>query len=137
MNPQNTFYRIGGMKGSRFSHPQATMVPAKKNDLFDKRCPKKTLDTALGVFWYCQIEHFYYHMSNHVPAGIYLFKVNNRNTWTMYEICSKLTIKIPERCWWSLLLTLNRFHTLLWYFYCWLWASKCQLGVGSKIKQIC
>ena len=26
-------------------------------------------------------------------AGIYLFKVNNRNTRTKYEICSKLTIK--------------------------------------------
>ena len=28
------------------------------------------------------------------PAGIYLFKVNNRNIRTMCEICSKLTIKI-------------------------------------------
>ena len=31
------------------------------------------------------------------PAGIYLFKVNNGNTRTMFEICSKLTIKTPER----------------------------------------
>ena len=31
------------------------------------------------------------------PSYIYLFKVNNRNTRTMCEICSKLTIKIPER----------------------------------------
>ena len=30
-------------------------------------------------------------------AGNYLFKVNNRNTKTRYEICSKLTIKTPER----------------------------------------
>ena len=30
------------------------------------------------------------------PAGIYLLKVNNRNTRTRCEICSKLTIKIPE-----------------------------------------
>ena len=30
-------------------------------------------------------------------AGIYLLKVNNRNTRTRYEICSKLTIKTPER----------------------------------------
>ena len=28
----------------------------------------------------------------------------------------------------SLLLTLNRFHTLLCCFYCWLWTSKCRLG---------
>ena len=31
------------------------------------------------------------------PAGIYLLKVNNRNTGTRCEICSKLTIKTPER----------------------------------------
>ena len=29
-----------------------------------------------------------------VPAGNYMFKVNNRNTRTRCEICSKLTIKI-------------------------------------------
>ena len=29
------------------------------------------------------------------PAGIYLLKVNYRNTRTSCEICSKLTIKIP------------------------------------------
>ena len=28
----------------------------------------------------------------------------------------------------SLLLTLKRFHTLLWCFCCWLWTIKCQLG---------
>ena len=31
------------------------------------------------------------------PAGIYMLKVNNRNTKTRREICSKLTRKIPER----------------------------------------
>ena len=36
------------------------------------------------------------------PAGIYMLKVNNRNTRTRYEIYSKLTIKI----------TLNIFHNL-------------------------
>ena len=30
-------------------------------------------------------------------AVIYMFKVNNGNTRTMCEICSKLTIKTPER----------------------------------------
>ena len=36
----------------------------------------------------------YFHFN---PAGIYLLKVNNRNTRTRCEICSKLAIKIPER----------------------------------------
>ena len=31
------------------------------------------------------------------PAGNYMFKVNNRNTRTRCEICSKLIIKTPER----------------------------------------
>ena len=31
------------------------------------------------------------------PAGNYMFKLNNRDTRTRCEICSKLTIKTPER----------------------------------------
>ena len=34
---------------------------------------------------------------SYVPAGNYIFKVNNRNTRTRCEICSELTIKTPER----------------------------------------
>ena len=47
-------------------------------------------------------------------AGIYLLKANNRNTRTRCEICSKLTIKLPEQRQWpiTLLLTLNMFHTM-------------------------
>ena len=30
------------------------------------------------------------------PAGNYMFKVNNRNTRTRYEICLKLIVKTPE-----------------------------------------
>ena len=33
----------------------------------------------------------------HFPAGVYLLKVNNRNTSTRCGIYSKLAIKIPER----------------------------------------
>ena len=36
-----------------------------------------------------------------IPAGIYLFKVNNGNTKAMCKICSKLTINTPERRHWS------------------------------------
>ena len=37
------------------------------------------------------------HCRCYSPAGNYMFKVNNRNTRTRCEICSKLTIKTPER----------------------------------------
>ena len=32
-----------------------------------------------------------------IPANIYLFKVNNKDTRKRCKICSKLTIKTPER----------------------------------------
>ena len=32
-----------------------------------------------------------------IPVGICLLKVNNKNTRTRCEICSKLTRKIPEQ----------------------------------------
>ena len=34
------------------------------------------------------------------PANIYLFKVNNRKNTRKCKICSKLTIKTSERCYW-------------------------------------
>ena len=34
------------------------------------------------------------------PFGIYMFKVNKRNTRTRCEICSKVIIKTPERRQW-------------------------------------
>ena len=34
------------------------------------------------------------------PAGIYLVKVNDRNTRTRCDVCSKLTIKTLERRHW-------------------------------------
>ena len=40
-------------------------------------------------------------------AGIYLFKFNSGSTRTICEICATVQ-----------LLTLNRFHTLLWFFHC-------------------
>ena len=39
--------------------------------------------------------------NNYNLIGIYLFKVNSRNTRTICEICSKLTIKTPERRQWQ------------------------------------
>ena len=49
-----------------------------------------------------------------LPANIYLYKVNNRNTRKRCEICSKLTIETP-----------HLFHIFFQCFYYWLWTSKC------------
>ena len=50
---------------------------------------KKRLNSTESILKY--ILHRYY------PANIYLLKVNNRNSRKKCEICSKLTIKTPER----------------------------------------
>ena len=49
-----------------------------------------------------------------IPAGIYLFNVNNRNTRTRSEICSELKIKTPERRQWrhSVVFIVNFKHIL-------------------------
>ena len=54
-------------------------------------CPSSTH----SLFWTCPFSRL---ARRHIyPAGIYLLKVSNRNTRTSCEICSRLTIKIPER----------------------------------------
>ena len=42
------------------------------------------------------------HPNQNTRAGKYLFKVNNRNTKSSSEICSKLTTDVPERRHWHL-----------------------------------
>ena len=77
-------------------------------------------------------------------AGFYLLKVKNRNTRTRCKICSKLTIKTPERCQWhrSGVLIVNFEHVsqlvlvflFLVSFYCYLWAGKCQLARHLRLN---
>ena len=66
------------------------------------------------------------------PAGIYLFKVHTGNTRTMFEICEKLTLKIPGRLQWRrsgvFIVNFEKIHLLFCYFHCWLWLNKRRLG---------
>ena len=77
------------------------------------------------------LQHFVATCDATNPTCNYMFKVNSRNNRAMCEICSKLTMKTPERAIGvalaSLLLTLNIFHNLFKSFYCKLWAGKCWL----------
>ena len=47
--------------------------------------------------WLKSSDNFEVSNGSTFPAGNYMFKVNNRNIRTRCEICSKLTIKTPER----------------------------------------
>ena len=53
--------------------------------------------SLLSTPCFCFFAFDNHNFCNHRPANIYLFKVNNRNTRKRCEICSKLTIKTPER----------------------------------------
>ena len=73
----------------------------------------------------------------YLPANIYLFKVNNKNSRKSCEIYSKLTKK-PTRMMsmtWVLvffLLTLHMFHTFFYCCYCWIWANKSLLATHLR-----
>ena len=59
-----------------------------------------------------------------------MFKVNNRNTRKRLGICSKLTIKTPERLRRRSSVFIGNFEHishLFIVFYCWLWTRKCKL----------
>ena len=66
---------------------------------------------------FCFLKKLYKQVLRPYPANIYLFKASNRNTRKRCEICSKLTLKTPERRYWLLLLTLNIFHTFFLVFF--------------------
>ena len=127
-----------------FAIPRAIIV---------KVSPNSYITFTLTNFVKSAIIHGLHHLS--VPASVYLLKVNNRNTRTRCEICSKLTIKTPERRHWRrysvfivnfehishlvlvlLLLTLNKQmpaevsfvqRTFTWYF----------LLVSDRTSSIC
>ena len=73
------------------------------------------------------------------PAGIYFFKVNNENTRTMCEICSKLTTtKTPERSHWRrsgvFVVNFEQISHNVVVFPLLLWTSKCRLGTYSIVN---
>ena len=65
-----------------------------------KRYPT-SLDKISILTWMLIVissQNFSYKLNfENFPAGVYMFKVNNRKTRTRYKICSKLTIKTPKR----------------------------------------
>ena len=60
-------------------------------------------------------------------VGNCMFKVNNRSTKTRCKVCSKLTLKTPERHPWCcsgvFIVNFEHISHLVLVFYCWLWAG--------------
>ena len=51
-----------------------------------------------GVYYH-EFNFFFFFLISQVKThkNVFLFKVTNGNIWTMFDVCSKLTIKISER----------------------------------------
>ena len=76
----------------------------------------------------------------YLPSRQEPVKVYSRNTGTRWEVCPKLT-KTPERCHWGhasvFIVNSELFHTLIQCFYCWLWASNCQILIIFAMLHCC
>ena len=80
-----------------------------------------------NTFWYATSD----------PVAIYLFKVNNGNIRTISEICSKLTIKIPERRRSGVfIVNLEQILHMFLVFRLLTLNSKCRLGISNGILHI-
>ena len=69
-------------------------------DFSTTTCMKQLNKVTLQWIKFCVKNFFRKCEETSSSVGIYLPKVNNRNTRTRCEICSKLTIKTQGRCQW-------------------------------------
>ena len=65
--------------------------------------------------------------SNSIELTSAMYKVNNKDTRTTSFDAFLV----------SFMLTLNKFYTLFYCFYCWLWACKCPMGRRWRATAIC
>ena len=75
-----------------------TSALVNKNSLSQAEAEKLNQFQAFPPFLYPIWEH--QNTRGFLPSNIYLLKVNSRNTRFRCKICSKLTIKTPERGQW-------------------------------------
>ena len=52
---------------------------------------------------------------------------HSKKVWNLFKVKNKHQDYIKDVVLVSLLLTLKKFYTLFWCFYCWLWTMKCRL----------
>ena len=70
----------------------------KSVDFGPQKCPNYPNYKHNKYFPQKELHHFQMFMEHQTNlVGIYMFKVNYRNTRTRCEICSELIIKTPER----------------------------------------
>ena len=75
----------------------------KLNNLISEEGVTKELQADFAEVWVYVVFVISY------PAGIYLLKVDNRNTRTTCEIWSKLTIKTPEKRQWRWISSFDKY----------------------------
>ena len=73
------------------------MEPNFLQEFRNLKCPKEKQCNQKRTVILSQLRQVLVHIEANFPANIYLFKVNNRNTRKMCELCSKLIIKTTKR----------------------------------------
>ena len=74
-----------------------------------------------------ELHHGFWNGDSHYRPRIFLFKVSTRNTKNTRQKC-EVNSDICDIGLRSLMLTFIRFHTFIWSFLRWHWASKCWLS---------
>ena len=103
---------------------QICVLMAKINKKsFKKYDWKKNQDNQEFLKIYKTISYLLQVIGNgEIPVGIYLLRVNTRNTWTRCEICSKLTITTPDRRQWRrsgvFFVNFEHLHTNMFHTFC-------------------
>ena len=103
---------------------QICVLMAKINKKsFKKYDWKKNQDNQEFLKIYKTISYLLQVIANgEIPVGIYLLRVNTRNTWTRCEICSKLTITTPDRRQWRrsgvFIVNFEHLHTNMFHTFC-------------------
>ena len=90
------YFRIYAILSTNFPNENLSL---HKRD-HESSCFSSDHNDFLSIIWYPSISMYVYSCRFSVfntPTGIYLLKVNNRNTTAMCEICRKVTLKTPER----------------------------------------
>lgn len=87
--------------GLRFTSNSSSCVSNAKRDreIYIEWCKMSVRQRKAREFWFIDIlkKSYLEHFGSFIPANIFMFKLSNRSTTKIRDLCPKLTIKTAER----------------------------------------
>ena len=93
---------VAGYIRNYLSYNIISVFPCEIENIFFKILLPNSKPVTVETIYRPPSQNNFLELLNSNSPGIYLLKVNNRNFRTRCEICSELTIKIPEASFWYL-----------------------------------